>query len=101
MKEKYQGTLVTNLYFNSLDNNQGVIHHLIDQAEEEECKEALLAYHFLLTEPEAGRDEATLDARIERFLHVVVRPVADRILRGGVTSRQSPVFRWWWFSIGT
>jgi hypothetical protein len=68
VKEKYQGTLVTNLYFNSLDNNQGVIHHLIDQAEEEECKEALLAYHFLLTEPDAGRDESTLDARIERFL---------------------------------
>ncbi|MBN2490654.1 MAG: DUF3754 domain-containing protein [Planctomycetes bacterium] len=68
VKEKYHGALVTSLYFNSLDNNQGVIHHLIDQAEEEECKEALLAYTFLLTEPKARQDEATLDARIERFL---------------------------------
>ena len=68
IREKYQGTLVSNLYFNSLDNNAGVIHHLIDQAEEEESKEALLAYYFLLTEPEVGADEATLDGRIERFL---------------------------------
>jgi len=30
VKEKYQGTLVSNLYFNSLDNNAGVIHHLIE-----------------------------------------------------------------------
>jgi len=68
VKEKYQGTLVSNLYFNSLDNNAGVIHHLIDQAEEEEVKEALLAYYFLLSEPAARRDEATLDRHIERFL---------------------------------
>lgn len=68
VKEKYQGTLVSNLYFNSLDNNLGVIHHLVDQAEEEECKEALLAYYFLLTEPTCGCAEAALDGCIERFL---------------------------------
>jgi len=68
VKEKYQGTLVSNLYFNSLDNNLGVIHRIIDQAEEEECKEALLAYYFLLTEPEARAGEAALDRRIEAFL---------------------------------
>jgi hypothetical protein len=68
VKEKYQGTLLTNLYFNSLDNNLGVIHHIIDQAEEEECKEALLAYYFLLTHPDARRSEEKLDQHIEAFL---------------------------------
>jgi hypothetical protein len=68
VKEQYQGTLVSNLYFNSLDNNAGVIHHLINQAEEEEVKEALLAYYFLLSDSESRRDALTLDRHIERFL---------------------------------
>ncbi len=40
--------LSDNLYFKNLDNNAGVFHTLIDAAEEEDCKEALLAYTFLL-----------------------------------------------------
>jgi arsenate reductase-like glutaredoxin family protein len=39
--------LADNLYFKNLDNNAGVFHHLLDSAEEEECKEAILAYFFL------------------------------------------------------
>lgn len=39
--------LSDNLYFKNLDNNAGVFHTLIDAAEEEDCKEALLAYTFL------------------------------------------------------
>ena len=41
--------LSDNLYFKNLDNNAGVFYHLIDAAEEEEFKEAVLAYYFLLT----------------------------------------------------
>jgi hypothetical protein len=40
-----------NLYYRSLDNNEGVLTRLIDEAEEEECEEVLLAYGFLLTAP--------------------------------------------------
>jgi hypothetical protein len=43
-----------------------VIHHLIDAAEEEETKEVLLAYAFLLDEP-AGLTIADLDARVEHW----------------------------------
>lgn len=36
------------MIFKNLDNNLGVLHHLIDTAEEEECKETILAYHHSL-----------------------------------------------------
>ena len=47
-KIRFMKTLADNLYFKNLDNNMGVFHRLIDAAEEEECKEAMLAYYFLL-----------------------------------------------------
>jgi hypothetical protein len=40
-------TLEDNLYFKNLDNNTGVFHRLIDAAEEE-GKEVILAYFFLI-----------------------------------------------------
>ena len=56
--------LTRNLYFKNLDNNSGVFHRLADDAEEEETKEALLAYYFLLVSPVplAGNE---LDRQIE------------------------------------
>ena len=68
-KIQFMKALSENLYFRNLDNDAGVFHHLLDVAEEEEVKEAVLAYHFLrsaggpLTAPE-------LDRRIEDwFVH--------------------------------
>ncbi len=55
-----------NLYFRNIDNNDGVLTRLVDEAEEEEHKEALLAYYFLLREP--GLTTAALDERIEDWL---------------------------------
>lgn len=49
-KIKFMKALSDNLYFKNLDNNTGVFHHLVDAAEEEEFKEAILAYYFLLVE---------------------------------------------------
>lgn len=48
-KLKFMKALADNLYFKNLDNNAGVFHHLIDAAEEEECKEMIIAYYFLAT----------------------------------------------------
>jgi hypothetical protein len=63
-KIQFMKALSENLYFRNLDNDAGVFHHLLDAAEEEEVKEAVLAYHFLRT---AGRplSAAELDRRIE------------------------------------
>jgi Protein of unknown function (DUF3754) len=63
-KIQFMKALSENLYFRNLDNGAGVFHHLLDAAEEEEVKEAVLAYHFLRT---AARPltAAELDRRIE------------------------------------
>jgi predicted transcriptional regulator YdeE len=44
---KYQIELTDNIYYRNVNNNAGVFDYLIGAAEEQECKEAFLAYHFL------------------------------------------------------
>ncbi len=63
---QFQKELSDNLYFRNLVNNVGVFHFLIDSAEEEECKEAFLAYYFLYT---ADKDLTgpELDSVVERW----------------------------------
>ena len=65
-KLRFMQALTQNLYFKNLDNNAGVFHRLVDDAEEEECKEAILAYYFLLVRGPMTRSE--LDATIENWL---------------------------------
>jgi hypothetical protein len=65
-KLRYTQALTENLYFKLLDNNAGVIYRILDEAEESECKESLLAYYFLLR---AGAPVSSdeLDGSIERW----------------------------------
>jgi len=65
-KIRFMKALTENLYFRNLDNNAGVFHHLVDEAEEEETKEAMLAYYFLLKEKRPLKKVA-LDGIIERW----------------------------------
>lgn len=65
---KYMMQLSRNLYFHNLDNNLGVVSHLVDAAEEEECKEAILAYYFLHTQREQHFTQTQLDQTIENYL---------------------------------
>jgi len=65
-KIKFMKALSDNLYFKNLDNNTGVFHHLVDTAEEEEFKEAILAYYFLLAE-DRDLTITQLDETIERW----------------------------------
>lgn len=66
-KLKYIQSLTENLYFKLLDNNAGVILRVLDDAQESECKESLLAYYFLLTArgPLTAKE---LDERVERWI---------------------------------
>jgi hypothetical protein len=66
-KLRFMKALAENLYFKNLDNNAGVFHHLLDAAEEEEFKEALLAYLFLARH-ERGLTRSELDAAVESWL---------------------------------
>lgn len=63
-KLQFMQMLTQNLYFKNLDNNAGVFHRLANDAEEEESKEAILAYYFLLISPKA-MSKAELDESIE------------------------------------
>ena len=68
-KEKYQHSLTKSLYFQNLDNNAGVLCRLLDEAEEQENREALLAYYFLWQlAPAQGWSSEELDRQIEIFL---------------------------------
>ena len=46
---KYQKELTDNIYFRNVNNNAGIFDYIIGAAEEQECKEAFLAYYFLRT----------------------------------------------------
>ena len=64
---KYQKELTDNIYFRNVNNNAGIFDYVIGAAEEQECKEAFLAYFFLRTATTAPT-QAELDARIEQWL---------------------------------
>ncbi|MCQ8877983.1 TMEM143 family protein [Pseudoalteromonas shioyasakiensis] len=65
-KIRFMKALSDNLYFKNLDNNAGVLHTLVDAAQEEDVKEALLAYTFLLNSPQ-GLSASQLDDEIETW----------------------------------
>lgn len=65
-KIKFLKALTDQLYFKNLDNNAGVIFHLITGAEEEELKEAVLGYYFLNAEG-APLSSEELDGKIEAW----------------------------------
>jgi hypothetical protein len=70
--------LTQSLYFQTLANNVGVLHSLIDEAEEQDTREAILAYFFLWTAAgPTGMTMAELDAAIERDLEIKTGNSAD------------------------
>ena len=66
---KYQKQISDHCYFRNVSNNAGIFDYIVGAAEEQECKEAFLAYYFLLT-ANVAPDQATLDAQIEEWLKV-------------------------------
>tara|TARA_B100001173_G_scaffold229336_1_gene199256 strand:+ start:572 stop:1741 length:1170 start_codon:yes stop_codon:yes gene_type:complete len=65
-REDYQTQVSKDLYFKGLANNSAAINMIVDLSEEQEVKEALLAYSFLLKE--SGHNQESLDERIETWL---------------------------------
>ena len=65
----YSLQLTQSLYYQNLDNNAGVLNHLLDEAEEQECREAILAYYYMWRYPRAeGWTAANLDDYVEMDL---------------------------------
>lgn len=70
--------LTESLYFQTLANNAGVLYCLLDEAEEQDAREALLAYFFLWKHAgPRGMTMAELDKAIEAFLGEKTRQDID------------------------
>ncbi len=67
-RAKYMARMTKELYHKSLDNDLGVLQYLVDALEEQEVKEATMAYFFLWNEGRPMTEEE-LDGRIEAFIH--------------------------------
>jgi len=63
----HQKQLTDNIYYRNVNNNSGIFNYIIGEAEEQDWKEALLAYYGLLTAAGPLTREA-LVARIEGLL---------------------------------
>ena len=68
-KQRYHLMLTESLYFQNLDSNAGVLMRLLDEAEEQECRLAILAYWCLWRYAGAeGWTTADLDSSVELYL---------------------------------
>lgn len=77
-QQTYQLSLTRSLYYQNLDSNAGVLFRLLDEAEEQECREAVLAYFLLWRR--AGADGWTvdeLDRAAEQFLRQMLEVGVD------------------------
>jgi hypothetical protein len=63
----HQKQLTDNIYYRNINNNSGIFNYLIGEAEEQDWKEALLAYYGLMTATAPLAREA-LGARVEELL---------------------------------
>ena len=81
-RTKYMATLAQRLYFHTLDNGFGVVTRLVEMAEAEESKEALLAAAILTSDGEQTAEE--LDRRAESWTHETYGVSTDYDVRGGL-----------------
>jgi hypothetical protein len=68
-RQTYSKMLTESLYYQSLDNNLGVITQIMDEVEEQECRETILAYFYLWKHaPAEGWSGEQLDDYVEMEL---------------------------------
>ncbi len=68
-KQSYTLRLTKSLYYKNLDNNTGVLMRVLDEAEEQECRETFLAYFCLWRfAPPQGWTAEQLDDYVELYL---------------------------------
>jgi Protein of unknown function (DUF3754) len=72
----HQKQLTDNIYYRNVNNNSGIFNYIIGEAEEQDWKEALLAYYSLLTAGAPLAREA-LYPRVEQLLARVFGISAD------------------------
>jgi len=73
-KIKYSLKLSQSLYYQNLDNNGGVLFHLLDEAEEQECREAFLGYFYLWR---LAGDNGWTSKQLDDFVEAELEKKAD------------------------
>ncbi|MBE9129410.1 MULTISPECIES: TMEM143 family protein [unclassified Coleofasciculus] len=84
---KFRKNITDTLFFKNLANNASVFQVLIDAAEEEECKEIILAYYHLLTSDTPLTPEQ-LDNRIEDWMDEKLGMKIDFDINGPIGNLQ-------------
>ncbi|MBN1912074.1 MAG: DUF3754 domain-containing protein, partial [Pirellulales bacterium] len=101
-KERYQLSLTRSLYYQNLDNNAGVFYRVLDEAEEQEGLEAVLAYALLRrraggegwTQEQLDREaEDYLQELLDRAIDFDVRDALAKLARLGCAT-QDATARW-------
>jgi hypothetical protein len=80
---RYQSEITDNVYYRNINNNAGIFDYLIGAAEDQECKEAFLAYYFLHTAA-APPTADELDGRIEAWLRQTFGVEIDFAVNGAL-----------------
>ena len=67
-KRRYQLSVTRNLYYQNLDNNLGALLRIIEEAEQQEVCEAMIAYFVLQSNQNQSMDRSAIDAKAEVLL---------------------------------
>ena len=101
-RQTYSLQLTQSLYYQNLDSNGGVMFRLLDEAEEQETREILLAYYFLWRYAgDRGWTAAELDdyieldleKRLELKVDFEITDALTKLERGGVIEKVGDRFR--------
>ena len=87
-KIKFQKDITDTLFFRNLANNASVFGALIDEAEEEECKEIILVYYHLIASQTPLNPEQ-LDDRIEAWMEEKFGTKIDFDINGPLRNLQA------------
>jgi hypothetical protein len=101
-RQTFSKMLTESLYYQTLDNNAGVLTRLLDEAEEQECREAILAYYCLWRfAPPQGWSAEQLDDYVEMYLEGAAKLKVDfeigdaieKVERLGVVEKVNGLYR--------
>ncbi|MEC4852287.1 MAG: hypothetical protein SAJ12_14965, partial [Jaaginema sp. PMC 1079.18] len=85
---RFRKNITDTLFFRNLANNGTTFQSLIDEAEEEECKEIILVYYHLLTS-DRPLTAAQLDRRIENWMATRYQTQIDFDINGPIENLEA------------
>jgi len=72
------------LFFRNIAMNKAVFDRIIDDGEDEDCKEAMLVYYHILSTPEVTHNRESLDTKIQDWMNEKFDTVIDFDIDGPI-----------------